>query len=155
MPTVEALFAALQGRWRLARTFTSRSTTLPSGSATGTATFTLREGDELLQTETGRFTPEDGSAIDFARRYVFVLRDGGLDVHFADSSGVRGGHFHRIAFDGADRATGTEHLCIRDLYRTEYRFRWAGETLGAFEIDDEVSGPAKDWRATTVYERDE
>ena len=150
----EALFAGLQGRWRLVRTFTSFSSALPSGSATGTATFERREGDELLQTEEGVFRSEGGPAIDFTRRYVFVLSGGELCVHFADSKGVRGGLFHRLAFVDRTAATGEEHLCVRDLYKTAYRFRWADDRLVGFEIDDEVAGPAKDWRATTVYERE-
>ncbi|KAG2499276.1 hypothetical protein HYH03_002854 [Edaphochlamys debaryana] len=55
---------------------------------------------------------------------------------------------------GGWRAVG-EHLCIRDMYRSSYRFEFQGLWLREFEIQFDVKGPNKDYTAVATYRRPE
>ncbi|KZT09223.1 uncharacterized protein LAESUDRAFT_810851 [Laetiporus sulphureus 93-53] len=58
---------------------------------------------------------------------------------------------HRDA--GSCAARGSEHLCVRDLYKPFYRFCFKGDELVEFGVGYEVSGPKKDYTSEAWYER--
>lgn len=73
--------------------------------------------------------------------------------------------FHEIEFlsrdgvDGERIAKGKEHLCVEDLYKARYKFKF-GETphngggeLSQFSIGYNVQGPRKDYSSEGIFQR--
>ncbi|PCH44989.1 hypothetical protein WOLCODRAFT_165540 [Wolfiporia cocos MD-104 SS10] len=48
---------------------------------------------------------------------------------------------------------GSEHLCVRDLYKPFYKFCFGGDELVEFGIGYEVSGPGKDYTSEAWFMR--
>jgi hypothetical protein len=170
-----AVFRALHGTWTVHRRITSTKGSFPSGVFSGTANFHPRfpTSDksgakfdlEYLYIETGTFTPENGAPITASRRYVyryseskkelsvwFVKPDRNLEVDYL---------FHNLAFalpeaakeEGACVAEA-DHLCVKDMYETKYRFPLKGIALHTFQCTHTVKGPNKDYVALTDYRRE-
>eukprot|EP00198_Chlamydomonas_reinhardtii_P009775 XP_001699112.1 flavin-containing monooxygenase [Chlamydomonas reinhardtii] len=122
-----------------------------------------------------------GAVMRVSKEYVYRYDSPSdrLDVFFADAHGVPGGFFHSLRFlapaegapgpqhfqreeepaadDAADdsgcwRAVG-EHLCVRDMYYSSYRFWFQGVHLKKFQIQFVVQGPNKDYTSTATYTR--
>lgn len=127
------------GTWRVERSIEDRLG--PPGRFEGLARL-LPEGDGLRYREEGRLTLGDGPAMAAHRDYLWRGAGDRIEVAFAD-----GRPFH--AFLPAGRAPGTDHPCGRDLYRVTYDLtawpRWTAEWT--------VTGPAKDYRMLSAYER--
>lgn len=47
-----------------------------------------------------------------------------------------------------------DHLCVKDMYETKYRFPLKGIALHAFQCTHTVKGPNKDYVALTDYRRE-
>ena len=169
-----AAFRALQGNWNIDRQIKSAISTFPSGTLSGTASFhprlptpdkTGKSFDlEYIYVESGTFTTSTGYMMTASRRYVyryseaedklsiwFVKPDNNLEVDYL---------FHNLEFVKPEEARKTgaliaeaDHLCVEDMYWTEYRLPMKGIALGEFEIKHTVKGPDKDYVATTRYER--
>ncbi|KAK3711369.1 hypothetical protein LTR37_009749 [Vermiconidia calcicola] len=169
-----AAMRAMQGHWNINRRIESARSTFPSGTLEGTASFhprmpTLDKSGttfdlEYLYVESGTFTTTTGFSMTASRRYVyryseaedslsvwFVKPDNNLEVDYL---------FHNLEFvkpkearkAGASVAKA-DHLCVDDMYWTEYRLPLKGVTLPEFEIKHTVKGPDKDYVATTRYQR--
>jgi hypothetical protein len=170
-----AVFRALHGTWTLHRRITSTKGALPSGVFSGTAKFLPRfptpdkSGGkfdlEYLYIETGTFTPTGAQPITASRRYVyryseakdqmsvwFVKPDRNLEVDYL---------FHDLSFATPEEAreegacvAKADHLCVDDMYGTQYRFRMKGITLSAFQVTHMVKGPSKDYVAMSDFRRE-
>ncbi|KAM0719522.1 hypothetical protein Q7P37_003652 [Cladosporium fusiforme] len=169
-----AVFRALHGTWNLHRRITSTKGAFPSGVFAGTAQFYPRfptadkSGKtfdlEYLYVESGTFTPNEGQPIQASRRYVyrysesqdqlsvwFVKPDRNLEVDYL---------FHNLAFASPAEAkeegacvAKSDHLCVDDMYHTDYRFPLKGIALHYFQVKHTVKGPGKDYVALAEYRR--
>ena len=170
-----AVFRALHGTWTVHRRITSTKGAFPSGVFSGTANFHPRFPTpdksgakfdlEYLYIESGTFTPENGASITASRRYVyrysesrkelsvwFVKPDRNLEVDYL---------FHNLAFALPEEAkeegacvAQADHLCVKDMYETKYRFPLKGIALHYFQCTHTVKGPNKDYVALTDYRRE-
>jgi hypothetical protein len=171
-----AVFRALHGTWAIHRRITSSRGSYPSGVFAGTANFYPRfpTSDksgvkfdlEYLYIETGTFTPSNSNTpITASRRYVyrysepkkelsvwFVKPDRNLEVDYL---------FHNLNFAPPEEAkeegacvAKADHLCINDMYDTQYRFPMKGIALHRFQCTHTVKGPSKDYVALTDYRRE-
>jgi hypothetical protein len=76
-----------------------------------------------------------------------------------DGSNVNGdtiGHglwFESHQQKGGWRGIGTEHLCIKDLYRPVYQFCFEGAELQEFGVGYDVEGPGKRYASEAWYTR--
>jgi hypothetical protein len=169
-----AAFRALQGNWAIRRTIKSALPSFPSGTLDGTASFHPRfptkdkSGKsfdlEYLYIESGTLVLSNGATMNARRRYVyryseaedrlsvwFVKPDNDLEVDYL---------FHDLGFikpaeavkEGACVARA-DHLCVEDMYWTQYRFPFKGISLLEFENTHTVRGPSKDYVATTSFRR--
>lgn len=124
---------------------------------------------------------EDGAGGNFFHSLRFLapgepapaLEEGAEVPSCSSSGGVGLGADGRAAAAGAgalkeavavSTATGTDdssscwravgqHLCVRDMYYSSYRFWFQGVRLRQFEIEFLVKGPNKDYTATAMYTR--
>ncbi|OAG09208.1 uncharacterized protein CC84DRAFT_1136658 [Paraphaeosphaeria sporulosa] len=181
--TAASLFTALHASspWTFTRTLTSALPTHPSGTVTGTATFTPLPSSRpaLLYAEEGEFTTTTGMTFTTRMKYVYVLR-GELDerlervpeaewiaVHFwaekagdeeADADGV-GGLFVEMALQEGAEVAGEvarirnreQHLCGRDLYAAIWEVPVGGDGVGWWKVRYDVKGPKKEYVSETRY----
>lgn len=177
------LFAMLSStpKWSLNRNLTSTLPTHPSGTVTGSATFTPCSlppsfSPTLLYAEEGEFVTATGLKFTARRKYVYQLIDEGVVVKFFDDEkfprakvedGVGkqgegiGGMFVEmdalVANEGEVEARNKEHhLCAEDLYAASWRFSKGmagGEGPMWWEVRYDVKGPKKDYVSSTRYEK--
>lgn len=169
-----ATFRALQGNWKIRRTINSALSSFPSGTLEGEASFHPRSPTadssgmsfdlEYLYIESGVLSLSNGASMTAKRRYVyryseqrdelsvwFVKPDSDLEVDYL---------FHNLAFVPPSEAqkqgacvAKADHLCVEDMYTTEYRLPMSGISLHKFETIHTVRGPSKDYISTTQYSR--
>ena len=165
-----AVMRAFQGNWTISRKIQSTRGSFPSGSLEGNASFHPRipssQGYDLeyLYIESGDFTTSTGYTMPATRRYVyryqeesdtlsvwFVKPDSPLEVDYL---------FHNLGFLKPAEAkklgacvARADHLCVDDMYDTQYRLPMTGIALRDFEVTHTVKGPDKDYVATTMYSR--
>ncbi len=128
----------LAGDWVLSRTIDDRygSTTM---AMEGTAAFT-RDGEDWFYRESGTLTPQNGSAMQAERTYIFRETPGGALVLFRDGS-----PFHLIRWSDPVAT----HFCEPDTYRVAYDIDQWPQWTSCWT----VTGPRKDYVSTTVYTR--
>ncbi|KAK6434700.1 hypothetical protein LTR95_009114 [Oleoguttula sp. CCFEE 5521] len=168
--TARAAFRALQGNWDVHRRITSHNSTYPSGVLTGKASFHFRAPTdssfdlEYLYTETGTFTLATGATMTASRRYVYRYSEAQdrLSVWFVKpASDLEVDYlFHDLTFASPAEAEETghhvakaDHLCVKDMYWTEYRVPIKGIALQSFQVEHKVKGPDKDYVSFTDYRR--
>ncbi len=141
-PARDWLFRELTGSWHIARVIE------PEGALDGTAHFSRRDGGWLAYAEQGELTFAGGS---FAARqsYLFEPLTYGFAVWF-DTEPRR--LFHEIVL--SEQADGlltgsASHACGDDTYVSFYAFA----PDGSFTIRHRVTGPNKNYTATTAYTR--
>ncbi|KAF2172982.1 hypothetical protein M409DRAFT_62619 [Zasmidium cellare ATCC 36951] len=169
-----AAFRALQGNWNIRRTIDSALSSFPSGTLEGEASFHPRSPTpdatglpfdlEYLYIESGVLFLSNGASMPAKRRYVyryseqrdelsvwFVKPDSDLEVDYL---------FHNLAFVAPSEAekqgaciAKADHLCVEDMYTTEYKLPLKGISLHKFETIHRVRGPSKDYISTTQYSR--
>ena len=133
------LYDILRGNWSVNRVIDDRHA-VQTATFTGSASFTAT-GTDLAYLETGELAL--GSATMKAeRRYTWTCHANRACVTHADGS-----PFH--TFTLSDGRAKAEHLCGEDLYLGAYRF----EAQDAWRVTWTVSGPRKDYTATTMYRR--
>ncbi|KAK5120220.1 hypothetical protein LTR85_006426 [Meristemomyces frigidus] len=168
-----AAFRAMQGDWVISRRIVSKDQNF-SGILEGQASFHPRfptpdrSGKifdlEYVYIESGTFKSATGMEMRASRRYVyryseandelsvwFVKPDRDLEVDYL---------FHGLQFlrpaeaRKADACVAkADHLCVEDMYWTQYTLPLKGIALRSFEIKHTVRGPSKDYVATTQYSR--
>ncbi|EME89731.1 uncharacterized protein MYCFIDRAFT_96474, partial [Pseudocercospora fijiensis CIRAD86] len=163
--TARAAFRALQGTWTISRTISSKLPTFPSGVLKGTASFHPRKVTapdfdfEYLYIETGTLHLSNGAEMTARKRYVyryselrdelsvwFVKPEKDLEVDYL---------FHNLEFQPAAKGllATADHLCVKDMYWSEYSFPMQGISLHGFETKHTVQGPEKDYVARTEFLR--
>ena len=186
-PLACIVFHQLQGRWKLDRTLKSTNTSEPSGKCHGTASFTPRPvtkvpnhkaSEEMLYQESGDFeitSPVNAGyaspRLTFSRKYIWRLSSDQepiisvwftkpgteeldylfheQDLHSSSGAGTN----PRTA---AARAHGS-HLCVEDMYETDYQYDLTNETgaensrLLQWSTSHTVKGPKKDQLITTTF----
>jgi tRNA A64-2'-O-ribosylphosphate transferase len=178
------LFTNLQNNgasWLFKRTLNSKLPTHPSGTVTGTATFTTtRPGATLLYAEEGEFITDTGLHFTARRKYVYKLEETDIEpyisVHFFDDEkpgskanggengdGVGGlfvemGDLIQGSRDGDWEAKSKEtHLCGQDLYAASWSFsRTMASEMESngekwWEVRYDVKGPKKNYVSETRY----
>lgn len=141
MPSsIKHLAPFLVGEWRLSRRFVSLDTEL-TGTAAGVASFRPQpEGLTYHETVDVNYAGRVGPA---SRTYHYRLTAlGCARVHFVD-----GRFFH--TFDLREGRWRVEHLCGDDVYRGGFRVLNTGFWIARWR----VSGPRKNLRISTLYER--
>ena len=168
-----AVFRALQGRWKINRRISSRDQNY-SGLLEGEASFHPRFPTqdrssasfdfEYLYIETGTFISASGLRLQASRRYVYRYSeaDDRLSVWFVkpEADYEVDYLFHNLEFLPPSEAkeqgacvAKADHLCVDDMYWTQYRVPLKGIWLPEFELRHRVQGPAKDYTATTQFTR--
>jgi dimethylaniline monooxygenase (N-oxide forming) len=143
----ERAMSALKGLWSIDRTVE------PGGHFAGTARFAPLPDGRLLYAETGTLRLPDGTELEGGNRYIYALRDGSIDVSFADG-GNAGAHFIDLAFAPAQtgvwplQAAG-RHPCRLDQYDAIFRL----ESPDRYTMTYVVSGPRKGYVSHSVYTR--
>jgi dimethylaniline monooxygenase (N-oxide forming) len=141
------VLALLRGNWAIDRQIQ------PGGHFVGTAAFTQRSADSLLYREFGKLTLDSGAVLRGENGYVYSLRNGNVEVSFADGPS-RGMHFIDISLPD-DRpnvlpvASVDRHQCRLDTYDATFNM----ETSAAFEITYTVRGPKKGYVSRSTYRR--
>ncbi|KAF2446539.1 hypothetical protein P171DRAFT_430672 [Karstenula rhodostoma CBS 690.94] len=183
-PTAASLFTALHAHspWSFTRTLSSALPSHPSGTVTGTATFTPLPSSRpaLLYTEEGEFATTTGLKFTTRMKYVYVLR-GELDnnaervldeewlaVHFFSESGEEGGgdgvgalfvEMDMVGMEVVDEIASVknreQHLCGRDLYAAVWEVPVVSEGVGMrwWKVRYDVQGPKKEYVSETRYTR--
>lgn len=141
---IATIFKSLEGRWTLDRRIE------PAGHFRGEARFTPHGGpDSLLYREDG-VLEQDGRQIPGYREFFYRLADDRIEIDFAEPH-RRGQPYVALSFvrEGDLLVARAEHRCAPDHYRHEMRWQDADQ----FMTDIRVSGPAKDYRLITRYQR--
>ncbi len=146
-PPAERAMSVLKGRWSIDRTVE------PGGHFAGTARFTPMPDGRLLYAETGTLRLPDGTELEGSNRYIYALRDGAIDVTFADG-GNAGVHFIDIPFSPAQAGvwplqSAGRHLCRLDQYDAIFRL----ESPDRYTMTYVVCGPRKGYVSHSVYTR--
>jgi uncharacterized protein DUF6314 len=139
MTAAQELFAGLAGRWRL-----TRSIEPGIGTAQGLAVFTPDGPGRLRYREDVELRLTSGHVGPAYRENTYVLEADGIRVLLADGTTM-----HTLPLTGSGPASDV-HPCRADEYRGVYDFEAAG---GAWTVDMHVTGPDKDYRMHTRYER--
>lgn len=171
-----AAFRALQGNWNIHRTIESALPSFPSGTLEGQASFLPRHPTldksqqifdfEYLYTESGTLLLSNGATMNAKRRYVYRYSEATdtMSVWFVKPDSDKDLEvdylFHNMLFIPPAEATKegaciarAEHLCVEDMYETEYKLPLKGISLLGFETRHTVKGPSKDYVATTSFRR--
>ena len=153
--------AWMAGRWTFQRTVFQKSANTVLGAIAfdehtqivGTADVNGLARNDLHYRERGHHP----SGIPFSKAYRFCLEADGnglVDVYHADEAAVSS-RFHRLAFTQTTAPKQTkavvaeaEHLCAADSYVSIYEV-----SVDRMFIRHTVSGPRKDYRIETIYER--
>ncbi|KXT10867.1 hypothetical protein AC579_8989 [Pseudocercospora musae] len=161
--TARAAFRALQGNWIISRTIESKLPTFPSVVLSGTASFHPRQvanpdfDFEHLYIETGTLRLSNGVEMSARRRYVYRYSESRdeMSVWFVKpENDLEVDHlFHNLTFPHGHVVAKAHHLCVKDMYWTEYIFPMEGISLHRFETQHLVQGPEKDYIAKTKYSR--
>lgn len=182
-----AVFRQLQGKWKLDRTLKSTNTSEPSGKCYGIASFTPRPvtkisdhkaSDEMLYEESGDFeisVPPNAAyaspRLTFSRKYIWRLSDGEeptisvwftkpgteeLDYLFHEQDLRSNSDASTKSRTAAARAHGS-HLCVADMYETDYRYDLSNEIapenskILQWSTSHTVKGPKKDQLIMTTF----
>jgi hypothetical protein len=174
---IAAIFDALKGYWHLKRSLNSTLAGFPSGTFTGTASFSSRKptaettAGELLYSEQGELRTDTGLTLIANRKYIYRYSsdedkisawfvkeqtkssDGAEEVDYL---------FHDLEMEPAGKegewAGKGEHLCEMDMYWALYQFRLKavaeeGSEMDVFGVRYRVKGPQKEYTSDTAYER--
>jgi hypothetical protein len=141
------MLAMLRGRWSIRRCIE------PGGNFNGVAVFTRRSADSLLYHESGALILDDGTALTGENRYVYALRNGVIEVSFAEGLS-QGMHFIDIALPdeapgGVPIVSTDRHHCRLDTYDATFSM----ETANRFTMTYLVRGPTKNYVSRSEYRR--
>jgi len=145
----DEVFGLLVGRWRL-----ERGIGPGVGTASGIAVFADGGPGRLNYREDVSLRLATGYTGDAYREYTYLLEADRIRVLLADGTTM-----HDLVFASTSAPAGSgaepvrtatdDHDCRADRYRGTYRM--LGDNVLTVEMD--VSGPAKDYRMVTRYER--
>jgi tRNA A64-2'-O-ribosylphosphate transferase len=169
--------------WTFHRTLTSTLSTHPSGTVSGSATFTpctlpRSFPPTLLYAEEGDFVTNTGLKFTARRKYVYQLIENEIVVKFFDDEkfprariedgvGKNGEGIGRLFVEmaavseeseGVEAKNKEQHLCAEDLYSASWKFgkNMVGKDEGEnmwWEVRYDAKGPKKDYVSRTRYEK--
>ncbi|KAK9452794.1 hypothetical protein V1511DRAFT_507006 [Dipodascopsis uninucleata] len=166
---VKRIFENFDGEWSIDRKIESRTSSSPSGTLIGTATFVKRDptadeySAEYLYLEEGDLTFQSGFTVKAKRRYVYRLskeETGGhekITTWFVkvDNEDEVDYFFHDFVFltdnEGISLSARGSHPCVNDMYYCLYNF--PSESFSNFNIEYLVQGPNKDYTISTKYSK--
>lgn len=165
-PPLEAIFRSFEGTWSMHRRLTSDLPAFPSGTFTGSATFTPNaafNNSSYLYHETGELVTDTGHTLRANRKYIYRYspEDEKISVWFVKEPPVEGEEevdyvFHELEFEFKDRrwiAMG-DHLCDMDMYWALHDFRVDAQgNIDKWGLRYKVKGPQKDYLSDTAYTR--
>jgi hypothetical protein len=162
-----AVFGSMQGIWTLSRTISSRKSSMPGGTFSGSAHFHPRLptdatfSSEYLYIEDGALVLDNGASFPASRRYIYRYSEvtDSISAWFADDDGFSvGALFNTWVFESPTGqfegwvARG-EHWCEPDNYINLCEFKFRGAAIQTFSIRYEVEGPNKDYSHQSRYVR--
>jgi Family of unknown function (DUF6314) len=142
----ETLRDGLAGRWAITRIIEGEG-----AEAVGVASLRPDGDGALAYRETCQLTLPDGRVVEAYRNYRYRFVDESIDIHFDDGPD-QGPLFVRLAFarsPGGQAEASDIHHCGDDIYRVLFRL----DLPSLFETEIAVSGPRKNYRAVSRYER--
>ncbi|KAF2157076.1 hypothetical protein K461DRAFT_289426 [Myriangium duriaei CBS 260.36] len=164
---LRTIFHGLEGTWQLRRSLNSKLLGFPSGTFTGTATFSPSDAfnkSSYLYHEIGTLTTDQGFQLTANRKYIYCYspEDAKLSAWFVkdvDGKDDVDYLYHELEFHFEhDRwIAKADHLCENDMYWAFYDFRLdaAGDSLLMWGLKHQVKGPEKDYSSDTVYTRED
>lgn len=145
----ERIYRFLAGDWVVRRRFEGSY----SGTFSGKANFTP-QADKFWTyryTEQGELTDSAGKTFDAKQSYLYRLAEGKLQVLKREASDWMVMHDLDFVVEDDGKATASHvHLCGQDHYAATYRIDLNGN---GWEIAYTVSGPNKDYRIESLFER--
>jgi len=166
-PPLQTIFDGLEGTWQMRRSLESKLPGFPSGTFTGTATFTPHfafDNSSYLYHEVGELVTEQGYKLRADRKYIyrFSPEDEKLSAWFVKEDDDKDDVdylYHELEFerkDGRWIARG-DHLCDMDMYWALYDFRFeqmdGASRLNVWGLRQQVKGPQTDYTSDTAYQR--
>jgi hypothetical protein len=142
----EALLDGLAGRWAIARVIEGEG-----AQAVGVASLRPDGVGALAYRETCQLTLSDGRVVQTYRNYRYRFVGEWIEIHFDDGPD-QGRLFVRLAFaqsPGRQTEAFDIHHCGDDIYRVLFRLNLPY----LFETEIAVSGPRKNYRAVSRYQR--
>ncbi|MDG1436200.1 MAG: DUF6314 family protein [Rickettsiaceae bacterium] len=140
MKKAQQIFDFLPGKWSITRNFISLPQSLhKTHIALGHATFTASEDDSNLLLYSEKITMSDSiiGTQEYSYRYDEINHS--LSKYFSD------GRLFYIIDTSNGKASGY-HLCIKDIYKSEYIF-----DNDQFSITYFITGPSKNCKIITKY----
>ncbi|KAL3906607.1 MAG: hypothetical protein SGILL_009201, partial [Bacillariaceae sp.] len=119
----------------------------------GTIRYSRPKLDYVLYREDGLYELAPGKSLPVFREYEYVCTHDMLDVYFVEG-GERAHLFLSLKFQQDQSSDGywvatSDHLCIKDLYKGNFKIKLDGTKATELVITYRVKGPAKDYEATT------
>jgi hypothetical protein len=146
------VMSALIGSWDFDRTIVHFSNNNRE-RVHGTIRYSRPKLDYVLYREDGLYQISEYKSLPVFREYEYVCNGDMLEIYFVEG-GERAHLFLSLKFqeqtsDGYWVAT-SDHLCIKDLYKANFKIKLEGVKATELIISYRVKGPAKDYEAVTV-----
>ena len=153
-PLARSIFAALPGAWSLRRDI--EDARFGAGSFTGTAVFAPQSGETLLYEEQGelKLGAWRGPAW---RRWIYALEGEALAIRYPGRYPDSRAALHCFVFGREPNGeAGAHHIHARHIHccgEDRYDARLELRSDGSLFLGYRVTGPAKDYRLTTILTR--
>jgi hypothetical protein len=146
------VLSALIGSWNFDRSIVHFSNNHRE-RVHGTIQYSRPKLDYVLYREDGLYELAPGKSLPVFREYEYVCCDDVLEVYFVEG-GQRAHLFLSLKFQQDQSSNGywvatSDHLCIKDLYKGDFKIKLDGLKATELVITYRVKGPAKDYEATT------
>jgi len=146
------VMSALIGSWHFDRNIVHFSSNHQE-HVHGVIRFSRPKLDHVLYREDGLYEISEHKSLSVFREYEYACQGDTLEIYFVEG-GKRTHLFLSLKFqeettEGYWVAT-SDHLCIKDLYKANFKIKLEGTKAVEIVISYRVKGPAKDYEATTI-----
>ena len=146
------VMSALIGSWDFDRTIVHFSNNNRE-RVHGKIRYSRPKLDYVLYREDGLYQISEFKSLPVFREYEYICNGDMLEIYFVEG-GQRAHLFLSLKFqeqtsDGYWIAT-SDHLCIKDLYKANFKIKLEGVKATELIISYRVKGPSKDYEAVTV-----
>lgn len=144
----ERIFSFLEGDWSVRRQFEGSY----KGAFSGEASFVAEAGKHRAYryVEEGKLADNEGKTFDAKQSYLYQLTEGQLQVFKREESDWSLMHDLEFVMEDNIAVATHVHLCGQDHYAATYRINFDTDS---WEVNYTVSGPKKDYRIWSTYER--
>lgn len=156
------VFQALEnGKWSFHRTIDDRKSNVKMqvrGTVTFVPIFPSPTGEYLLYKEEGKLMLPNGQEFDTSHYYVYHYNaeKDTLDIFFSTvgKPEVIDRPFITMSFIPTSQGWESKayHLCGCDNYNAKYIFSFQGFSIPSFQVQFDVDGPEKNYRAETSFD---